>query len=537
MKPSRKKKTTNAAFDVDNIDVDDEAETRPVKKPRKIKEYVPVMRSGPYAIIKVLGELEQNSSQAITKADLIDRAQQHCDASFTVPGDATKFYTAWKSMDTLMTKELVYTRGHPAKKYALTDEGWRVALKMQIHEQQQSGSAPSKSGQNSKTKESKSVPTLSKVEDTEDAKPTAMKLKSNPKPMVEIQMLSESEEEKIPPQTPLSKLISIKDSTGSLDQKRSFDDMTALDPIKIRPGTFEIHMLLDNREIRTTRDRDYIAKELRNKYDIMADVRPLPLGDVLWVARMRPPHCAALKRQNIGDSDEGSSDIVLDHIVERKRLDDLISSLRDGRLHEQKFRLKRSGMKHVTYLIETITISAERQEVFGQSIDSTIAQMQIVDDIFVKQTAKLDDTIKYLARMTKALKKKYESQELYVLPSRGLDIATHWKTVDQLHKTSPSKVFGVTFSAYCSLCAKSDSLTLRDQFLKFLMCIHGLTGDRAIQIQKIWPTPRALIDAYTALGDNVEAKNNMISDRLGMKIDRKRVTKNLSTKIADIWAT
>lgn len=495
-----------------------------------MKEYVPVMRSGAYAIIKVLGELEQNSSQALPKSELIDRAQPHCDASFTVPSDATKFYTAWKSMDTLMTKELVYTRGHPAKKYALTDEGWRVALKMQIHEQQQSGSAPVKA---SSTKSK-----VSKTATTPAPKQTSSSILKNTTKRSEddIQMLSESEEEQAPPKTPLAKLIPIKDSSGSADQLH-LNMSSSLDPIKIRPGTFEIHMLLDNREVRTTRDRDYIARELRNKHDIIADVRPLPLGDVLWVARMKPPHCAALKRQNLGDSDEGSSEIVLDHIVERKRLDDLISSLRDGRLHEQKFRLKRSGMKHVTYLIETITISAERQEVFGQSIESTIAQMQIVDDIFVKQTAKLDDTIKYLARMTKALKKKYESQELLVLPSRGLDIATHWKTTDQLHKASPNRVYGVTFSAYCSLCAKSDSLTLRDQFLKFLMCIHGLTGERAIQIQKIWPTPRALIDAYAALGSDVNAKNNMISDRLGMKIDRKRVTKNLSTKIADIWAT
>lgn len=63
----------------------------------------------------------------MTKAELIEKAQPYCDSSFTVPSDPTKFFTAWNSMKILLTKELVYTRGHPLKKYSLTEEGWEVA--------------------------------------------------------------------------------------------------------------------------------------------------------------------------------------------------------------------------------------------------------------------------------------------------------------------------------------------------------------------------------------------------------------------------
>ncbi|KAL2270164.1 hypothetical protein VTJ83DRAFT_2348 [Remersonia thermophila] len=48
----------------------------------------------------------------------------HCDASFTALSDPTKSYVAWNSMKTLFMKELVYERGRPLKRYALTDEGW-----------------------------------------------------------------------------------------------------------------------------------------------------------------------------------------------------------------------------------------------------------------------------------------------------------------------------------------------------------------------------------------------------------------------------
>lgn len=55
--------------------------------------------------------------------------------------------------------------------------------------------------------------------------------------------------------------------------------------------------------------------------------RSLELGDVAWVA----------KRKGIYNQTHTEfSMVVLDFIVERKRLDDLVSSLTDGRFHEQK---------------------------------------------------------------------------------------------------------------------------------------------------------------------------------------------------------
>ena len=44
--------------------------------------------------------------------------------------------------------------------------------------------------------------------------------------------------------------------------------------------------------------------------------------------------------------------VVLDFIVERKRMDDLASSIVDGRFREQKHRMKQSGLANAVYLIE-----------------------------------------------------------------------------------------------------------------------------------------------------------------------------------------
>lgn len=49
------------------------------------------------------------------------------------------------------------------------------------------------------------------------------------------------------------------------------------------------------------------------------EVRKLKVGDFAWVSR-----------------NSKGQEVLLPYIVERKRLDDLASSIKDGRFHEQK---------------------------------------------------------------------------------------------------------------------------------------------------------------------------------------------------------
>lgn len=521
---SKKSRTSENLGDTEPDPTEDKMD-EPPKKKRRRKEYVPPLRSGAYAIVMALSELDQEGRNALSKPDLIARAQPFCDSSFTAPSDPTKYFTAWKSMSTLESKELVCTKGHPTKRYYLSDEGWSVALRMR---EKVNGENPWSKAKLSRSEDpSESTATKHSTFSAARSLGTAdvLELSSSPEPGLGSMLEA----------TPLPKLIPIKDS-GPSGRRTSLPVSQTSDPIIVKPGTFEVKMLLDAREIRTTTDRDYIANELK-KQGVVAEIRSLPLGDVLWVAKLKPAYGSAFQYKNAGDDDEGSTEIVLEHVVERKRLDDLVSSIRDGRFHEQKFRLKKSGVRHVTYLVEDYSMSAERVEKVGESLESAIASMQVVNDIFVKQTAKMDDTIKYLARMTKSLKETYEHRDLHVLRSGALDVATYLETLESLREASPSNAFCTTFSAFCSLCDKSNSLTLRDVYLKMLMCTRGVTGDKAIEIQKIWPTPNALIEAYANLGQNQAAKDAMISDQLGNKIDRKKIGKTLSTKVAEVWSS
>lgn len=56
----------------------------------------------------------------------------------------------------------------------------------------------------------------------------------------------------------------------------------------------------------------------------MRQVRRLPVGDGIWIVRHR----------------QLNKEYVLDFIVERKKVDDLCSSIRDNRYRDQKLRLQ-----------------------------------------------------------------------------------------------------------------------------------------------------------------------------------------------------
>lgn len=91
-----------------------------------------------------------------------------------------------------------------------------------------------------------------------------------------------------------------------------------------KANTYDVHLVMDNREVKSQREREFFADRLRS-HGIPCEQRPLVLGDFAWVARK------SIKAGLI-DAEE----VVLDYIVERKRIDDFSSSITDGRFVEQK---------------------------------------------------------------------------------------------------------------------------------------------------------------------------------------------------------
>lgn len=427
-----------------------------------------------------LAELPEEGSSGLTKRELQEAAQPYCDSSFTAPSDPTKFYTAWKSIETLERKELVYTSGRP-QKYWLTDDGWEVAKKIKATSSDIGALLPTNAAtttahqiQASQTVSRRAADLVDLADDPDDeeaqiARAIRASLKDTAPPSQRpleaagaelsnkgrraelrakaLQLLAEFENppppvstirpaastdfveplsspvasrsyssrpwaasnsdpyagisDPAPPRPPLPKSAETNPSPPKPAAVATRNSNAAnFQPFRIKPGNFTVELVLDNREVRSKTDRDYIQNGLAAQ-DIHPIVRGLDLGDVMWVAKMKDP-------RDLSRLGEEGEEIVLDWIVERKRLDDLIGSIKDGRFHEQKFRMKKSGVKNVVYIVEEYSVSTETAQTYHESVISAIASTQVVNGYFVKRTRKLDDTIRYLARMTKMLKALYE---------------------------------------------------------------------------------------------------------------------------------
>jgi crossover junction endonuclease MUS81 len=455
-----------------------------------------------------LGTQDEHASQGMTKAQLIEVAQPFCDSSFTAPPDPNKFYTAWNSMKTLIQKDLVYEHGRPLRKYLLSEEGWEVVKRLQ-----------------------KTLPGA--AQNTTSGTTT------------EPQQTTRSADRGLPED--------LEDPSAEAEESLTNEDIANIEPIMLPPKSFTIQLVLDTREVRTSTDRDYISGELM-KQGITPQVRALEVGDAMWVAKCNDPNF--LTRQG-----EECDEVMLDWIVERKRLDDLIGSIKDGRFHEQKFRLRRSGIKNVIYLIEEFAVthpdsSSGSAAQYQEMVSSAIASTQVLNEYFVKKTKHLDESIRYLARMTLLLRKMYGVEDppsnpdaagnvnlnsgpptpisrIGLIPGRRLATDSYLTILDNLRSRDSSITYGVSFVAFSALSSKSDSLTLRDVFLKMLMCTRGVTGEKALEIQQIWPTPRHLIEAYMAL--EPKERETMVATRMAEVVGRKKVAKDLSKRIAEIW--
>ncbi|MCJ1386291.1 Crossover junction endonuclease mus81 [Xylographa soralifera] len=560
----------------------------PSKKPRKTKPYVPALRSGSYAILLALSTLREHcSSDGLTKQQLIEIAQPHSDSSLTVPSDPTKFYTAWASMKTLQNKDLVYEWGYPTKKYGLSEEGWVVAKNIKATMSDAGASSLNTDGDKpteSTGRRLDSVVDLENVIDDEDAlieqairasledqapkeqrtvaKPRQIQSKDShprPRPSLTPSQIVDSNDFLELLSSPVSSrsrqsrawagsstdmqntsVRREKEPIGSRSAARPKPDASSqnstlpFQPLRLAPGTFTVELVLDNREVRTKTDRDYIQEELRTR-GVQPIVRPLDLGDALWVAKCKDPRLLP-RLGEVGD------EVILDWIVERKRLDDLISSIKDGRFLEQKFRMHKSGVKNVIYVIEDFAISSDATKNYHEHVMSAISSTQVVNGYFVKRTRELNDTIRYLARMTTMLKKLYESKPILLIPSTALSTTTFLPLLSSLPIPH-----NITYDSFASLVSKSDSLTVRDIFLKMLMCTRGITGDKAMEIQKHWQTPTAFVEALEGCGRgddlgvvmNAEARakrrEELVWKVAGGFVGPRKIGKAVSAKVAEIW--
>ncbi|KAJ0056035.1 hypothetical protein NL108_018111 [Boleophthalmus pectinirostris] len=339
---------------------------------KKKREYVPQKRSGGYAVLLALYRHCQveGSKGYMFKLELQTEAQPLCDKSFSVPDLGSK-YTAWSSVSTLIQKNLLLKTHNPAR-YSLTDEGKALAERLDSAERRGGGGGGEEK-----------VPHRDADAAEEDE---------------EALDLTQSDEEETEDE------VTAADKPGAAPEPRP-RDLQPKDPDRcLLPGSYEILLCVDF--IETTgggnvQCKQELVKELQRN-GVNFDVRKLNVGDFLWVAREKKEPVPGQLRAPCG------RELVLDYIVERKRIDDLCGSIIDGRFREQKFRLKRCGLRRPVYLVEECGAAAAHLSLPESTLQQAIVNTQVVDGFFVKRVQDVRESAAYLTVMTRYLSKLYK---------------------------------------------------------------------------------------------------------------------------------
>ncbi|CAG2249958.1 MUS81 [Mytilus edulis] len=250
------------------------------------------------------------------------------------------------------------------------------------------------------------IPVQEAQKSVKEKKPRQKKQSSMANPSAELKLLPLLDD--LPPIPSFSKF----QETIDLDSQSSQSSIKSISSVSstyslprpdfsLRPGQFEIVLCIDNREFYgggKKGSKNLLPDLMKN--GINCDLRELQVGDLLWLAREKTEYS-----QNFMP-DDNPKELVLDYIVERKRMDDLVHSCTDGRLKDQKFRLKHCGLRCPIFLVEDHG-SMQHFSIPESTIKQTMTNLTVIDGFQLKRTKGSKETVAYLTVMTRHLQRLY----------------------------------------------------------------------------------------------------------------------------------
>ncbi|XP_022904262.2 crossover junction endonuclease MUS81 [Onthophagus taurus] len=261
--------------------------------------------------------------------------------------------------------------------------------------------------------------------------------------------------------------------------KNSTKSTLTFETLIFEPNSFEIILLVDTLET-SGKDQskdDPIISEL-NRLKVNFEIRHLKVGDYLWICRHKTT----------------KKELVLPYIIERKRMDDFGKSIKDGRYHEQKFRLKQCGVQNKIYLVESLGKNVHVGLPMTSLMQAAINTM-VQDGFMIKFCDNARSTGHYLNDMSKIINKNYLAKTILSCQKENLERSNFKDDV----------IWALTFEDFMKIGAKYKDFTVKEMFIKHLTSLKGLSIDKALAIADKYPTPRLLIEAYNqTAGDEGE---------------------------------
>ncbi|XP_073114010.1 crossover junction endonuclease MUS81 isoform X2 [Elaeis guineensis] len=498
------------------------------KKAKGPKRYVPQKNSVAYALLVTLYRAMASGSSYMKKQELIDTAEASGLSRTAIAPDKGKgkpgqfgsspgdWYTGWSCMKTLISKGLVVKSSCPAK-YMLTQEGQETAHECLLRSglagpseplTVTSGSHISLGGESLSHQEFVGAASAHELMSHSADLSCQLELNNIPSKVADrnfqsVQVdSSDSESAELAKEACFSTLtactsaenrtksgsggtsicappfsaelapdsfnlwacssldIPAYETSGGDNVEREIDAL-AMPPYKSGErfeDTYDVILILDDRENFGSRSRK-VVDNIRSQFSILVEVRRLPVGDGIWIVRHR----------------QSNNEYVLDFVVERKKVDDLCSSIKDNRYRDQKLRLQRCGLRKLIYLVEGDPNSLEASE----SIKTACFTTEILEGFDVQRTSGFVDTVKKYGYLTKSIS-QYCSM--------------HFSS----ENTKNSRVCP-SYNEFVKRCQDLEKMTVSDVFALQLMQVPQVTEEVALAVVDLYPTALSLARAYSLL--------------------------------------
>ncbi|KRX20110.1 Crossover junction endonuclease MUS81 [Trichinella nelsoni] len=475
-----------------------------VKKRRSSAEsvekcsFIPKNRSGAYAILRALYDaLNLDNLEWVGTAELQRRAQAYCD-QYIGPSTRNQHYTAWMGRKTLIAHGLVESRRGRGNDYRLTGSGKRLAAQLD----QMTNVVGS--------------PKASAFVD-EQQQHAEMTCESSSCATDSIAMQNH--------------LASQKADPGL--EPRSTDwyccTVCGTRHVLLAADGYDVLMLVDNSETKGgptgragPRSQLQSSKAKMKAALLRAGIdfeeRELSVGDYLWLARSKT---------------DSRDEFVLDVIVERKRVDDLANSVleKEGRYREQKFRLKRCGLKNVVYLVEDFDGMDSMAEYKKLLVRGACAKTQLIDQFHFVRTHNLEETVVYLKTMTEYLRRSYAGKSIWLKIESSTTCDTQ-STLNDASCCAEQLTVLQRFAEFDLNNRKQKQWTVSEVFARMLLQFHGISAERAQQIVNKYPTVAHLLNAYATAERDIDGNEPTGEIPLLAEIRSGMLGRNLGEKLA-----
>ncbi|EFA79197.1 crossover junction endonuclease [Heterostelium album PN500] len=235
-------------------------------------------------------------------------------------------------------------------------------------------------------------------------------------------------------------------------------------------------------------------------------------------------------------------------VKSRKRIDDLSSSIIDGRYKEQKFRLSRCGCKNIFYVVEG---RMHKENGWGtvnyglpvETLTSALVSTFLHDDIVVRETPNLDATIDFIKQTTELIKSKVKAQ---LFDKSKLDTsfqssaaAASSRRTSLFVRTTTTTTTSSDGNDICTLESfnkrnqKNKDIPLQEFFAAMLMQISGCSSEKSASIVELYPSPLALTLAYQKLNTDDDRLSMLKDIRYGQQ--KKKIGPAISQLIATYY--